>query len=139
MSRGNLKIVVEHCLGHFKRSHMFVQKLAVCVPGIFTAPTDGRYLVTALLAAQTGEKLEVVLSVSNHSVQKLGSAGFLSETEPRQRCGCSASTSLSLVVQMKRGAQAGLVLTAGKLAVSDSAQVLSSFSVVLLYANPVTR
>lgn len=118
---------------------MFVQKAAVCVPGIFTAPTDGRYLVTALLAAQTGEKVEAVLSVSDHSVQKLSSAGSLSETEPRQQCGCSGSTSLSLVVQMEGGDQAGLVLTAGKLAVSDSAQVLSSFSVVLLYANPVKR
>ncbi|XP_037550191.1 EMILIN-2 [Nematolebias whitei] len=106
--------------------------------GIFTAPTDGRYLVTSVLAAQRGEQVEAVLSVSNHSVQKL-SSGFLSETEPRQQCSCSGSTSLSLVVHMKRGDQAGLVLTAGKLAVSDSAQVLSSFSIVLLYANPMKR
>ncbi|KAI3355352.1 hypothetical protein L3Q82_018194, partial [Scortum barcoo] len=37
--------------------------------GIFTAPTDGRYLVTAVLTPQRGEKVEAVLSVSNRSIQ----------------------------------------------------------------------
>uniref|UniRef100_A0A3Q3ATT7 Elastin microfibril interfacer 2b n=1 Tax=Kryptolebias marmoratus TaxID=37003 RepID=A0A3Q3ATT7_KRYMA len=111
--------------------------------GIFTAPTDGRYLVTAVLVAHRGEKVEAVLSVSDRSIQKLDSAGFLPEikppTPPRQECGCSGSTSLSLVVSMRRGDQAGILLTAGKLAISDSPQFLSSFSVVLLYANPTQR
>ncbi|MEQ2263952.1 hypothetical protein XENORESO_015997 [Xenotaenia resolanae] len=107
--------------------------------GIFTAPTDGRYLVTAMLAAQRGEKVEAVLSVSNNSIQMLDSAGFSSEAaEPlsQEQCSCSGSTSLSLVVSMKQGDRMGLVLTAGKLAISDSPQIVSSFSAVLLYGSP---
>ncbi|XP_047205156.1 EMILIN-2 [Girardinichthys multiradiatus] len=107
--------------------------------GIFTTPTDGRYLVTAMLAAQRGEKVEAVLSVSNNSIQMLDSAGFSSEAaEPlsQEQCSCSGSTSLSLVVSMKQGDRMGLVLTAGKLAISDSPQIVSSFSAVLLYGSP---
>ncbi|CAK6970215.1 EMILIN-2 [Scomber scombrus] len=113
--------------------------------GIFTAPTDGRYLVTAVLAAQRGEKLEAVLSVSNRSVQRLDSTGFLSgaaaATTSQQQCNCSSSTSLSLVLSLKRGDRAGLVLTSGRLATttSSSSEVLSSFSVVLLYSSPSKR
>ncbi|XP_008298784.1 EMILIN-2 [Stegastes partitus] len=110
--------------------------------GVFTAPTDGRYLVTAVLAAQRGEKVEAVLSVSNHSIQRLDSAGFLSGAAaplPHEQCGCSSSTSLSLVLSLSRGDRAGLVVTAGKLAVSASSEILSSFSVVLLYPSPSKR
>ncbi|XP_072234905.1 EMILIN-2 [Leuresthes tenuis] len=110
--------------------------------GIFTAPKDGRYLVTAVLAAQRGDKVEAVLSVSNHSIQRLDSTGFLSEATARlshDQCNCSGSTSLSLVLSLRRGDRAGLVLTAGKLAISASPQILSSFSAVLLYASPLKR
>ncbi|KAM4534221.1 EMILIN-2 isoform 2-T2 [Odontesthes bonariensis] len=110
--------------------------------GIFTAPTDGRYLVTAVLAAQRGDKVEAVLSVSNRSIQTLDSTGFLSEATAQlshEQCNCSGSTSLSLVLSLKRGDRAGLVLTAGKLAISASPQILSSFSAVLLYASPSKR
>lgn len=110
--------------------------------GIFTAPTDGRYLVTAVLTAQRGEKVEAVLSVSNRSIQKLDSAGFLSGAAAplsHDRCNCSSSTSLSLVLPLRRGDRAGLVLTAGKLAISASSELLSSFSAVLLYSSPSTR
>ncbi|XP_041823510.1 EMILIN-2 isoform X2 [Melanotaenia boesemani] len=110
--------------------------------GIFTAPTDGRYLVTAVLAAQRGEKVEAVLSVSNQSIQKLDSAGFLSEAAAplsRDQCNCSSSTSLSLVLSLKQGDRAGLVVTAGKLAITASPQILSSFSAVLLYPSPLKR
>ncbi|XP_014884024.1 EMILIN-2 [Poecilia latipinna] len=110
--------------------------------GIFTAPTDGRYLVTAVLVAQRGEKVEAVLSVSNGIIQMLDSAGFSSEvTAPPspEQCGCSGSTSLSLVVSMKQGDRMGLMLTAGKLATSTSPEILSSFSAVLLYSSPTKR
>ncbi|XP_024136226.2 EMILIN-2 [Oryzias melastigma] len=102
--------------------------------GIFTAPTDGRYLLTAVLAAQRGQKVEAVLSVSNRSIQKLDSAGFLSEAEASTpQCNCSSSVSLSLVLSLRQGDRVGLILTAGKLAISASPEILSSFSAVLLY------
>ncbi|XP_047424580.1 EMILIN-2 isoform X2 [Mugil cephalus] len=110
--------------------------------GIFTAPTDGRYLVTAVLAAQRGEKIEAVLSVSNRSIQRLDSAGFLpgaaAPPSPDQ-CNCGSAASLSLVLSLKRGDRAGLVAVAGKLAISASPEVLSSFSAVLLYPSPAKR
>ncbi|XP_028424874.1 EMILIN-2 [Perca flavescens] len=110
--------------------------------GIFTAPTDGRYLVTAVLTAQRGERVQAVLSVSNHSIQRLDSAGFKSEAAAlpsHDRCNCSGSASLSLVLSLRRGDRAGLVMTAGKLASSASSEILSSFSAVLLYPSPSKR
>uniref|UniRef100_A0A672GN46 Elastin microfibril interfacer 2b n=1 Tax=Salarias fasciatus TaxID=181472 RepID=A0A672GN46_SALFA len=106
--------------------------------GIFTAPSDGRYLVTAVLAAQRGENVEAVLSVSNRSIQRLTSGGGL-PSGGAERCSCGSSASLSLVVALRRGDRAGLVVTAGKLAVSASPEILSSFSIVLLYPSPAKR
>lgn len=108
--------------------------------GVFTAPTDGRYLVTAVLTAQRGDKVEAVLYVSGRRIQKLDSTGFPPEVPlSRDQCNCSSSASLSLVLSLRRGDRAGLVLTAGKLAMSPSPEVVSSFSVVLLYASPAKR
>lgn len=119
-------------------------KYPVCVSsGIFTAPTDGRYLVSAVLAAQRGEKVEAVLSVTNRSIQRLDSTGFLSGAAAvpasHELCNCSSSTSLSLVLSLKRGDRVGLVMMAGKLAISASPEILSSFSAVLLYSSPSKR
>ncbi|XP_042366133.1 EMILIN-2 [Plectropomus leopardus] len=111
--------------------------------GIFTAPTDGRYLVTAVLTAQRGERVEAILSVSNRSIQKLDTTGFLSGAAAAPlspvQCNCSSSASVSLVLSLRRGDRAGLVMTAGKLAVSASSEILSSFSAVLLYSSPSKR
>ncbi|KAM3593633.1 uncharacterized protein V6R79_017617 [Siganus canaliculatus] len=111
--------------------------------GVFTAPTDGRYLVTAVLTAPRGETFQAVLSVSNRSIQKLDSTGLEPDaaavTSSRDRCDCGGSTALSLVLSMERGDRAGLVLTSGKLAVSSSSEILSSFSAVLLYPSPSKR
>uniref|UniRef100_A0A673BRZ8 Elastin microfibril interfacer 2b n=1 Tax=Sphaeramia orbicularis TaxID=375764 RepID=A0A673BRZ8_9TELE len=110
--------------------------------GVFTAPTDGRYLLSAVLTAQRGERVEAVLSVSNHSVQRLDSSGFSAAEvtpSPHAQCNCSTSTSLSLVLPLKRGDRAGLVLTSGKLAIAPSSEILSSFSAVLLYPDPSKR
>ncbi|XP_056868537.1 EMILIN-2 isoform X1 [Takifugu flavidus] len=111
------------------------------ITGVFTAPSDGRYLVTAMLTAQRGERVEAVLSASNRSVQKLDSAGFPSGSAapPSHGCDCNSAASLSLVVPLRRGDRLELILTAGKLAVSDPPEVLSSFSAVLLYQNPSKR
>ncbi|XP_057680999.1 EMILIN-2 isoform X2 [Corythoichthys intestinalis] len=95
--------------------------------GFFTAPVDGRYLLSAILAAQPDTKLEASLSVDQHVIHMFGSRiGAVSEP-------CSslcAPPSLTLVVPMKRGEQVALMLIAGKLA---TGQVRSSFSGVLLY------
>ncbi|XP_029001671.1 EMILIN-2 isoform X2 [Betta splendens] len=110
--------------------------------GIFTAPTDGRYLVTAVLAAQRGERIEAVLSVSNRSIQRLDSAGFPSGAAAhasRGQCDCSGPASLSLVLSLQRGDRLGLIMTAGRLAISASSEILSSFSAVLLYPSPSQR
>ncbi|XP_074477562.1 EMILIN-2 [Sebastes fasciatus] len=110
--------------------------------GIFTAPKDGRYLVTAVLTAQRGERVTAVLSVSNRNIQRLDSTGFPSGVATplsHDQCNCSSSTSLSLVLSLRRGDRAGLVMTAGKLAISSSSEILSSFSAVLLYPSPSTR
>lgn len=110
--------------------------------GVFTAPIDGRYLVTAVLAAQRGEKVEAVLSAANRSIQRLDSTGFLSgATSPQShdQCNCSSTTSVSLVLPLRRGDRVGLVMTDGKLAMSASSEILSSFSAVLLYACPSKR
>ncbi|XP_056155737.1 LOW QUALITY PROTEIN: EMILIN-2 [Lampris incognitus] len=111
--------------------------------GIFTAPADGRYLLSAVLTAQRGERVEAVLSVSSRSIQKLDTAGFPSGAAAHalsdDRCSCGGSTSLSLVVGLKRGDRVGLVMTAGKLAISASPEALSTFSAALLYPTPSTR
>ncbi|XP_068604223.1 EMILIN-2 [Brachionichthys hirsutus] len=111
--------------------------------GVFTAPTAGRYLVTAVLTAQPGEKVEAVLSVSNRSIQKLDTTGVLSgatAVQSRDQCSCSGSAaSLSLVLSLRRGDRAGLILTAGKLAASSLSEIRSSFSAVLLYPSPRKR
>ncbi|KAM4606087.1 EMILIN-2 [Polymixia lowei] len=109
--------------------------------GIFTAPVDGRYLLSAVLASQRGERVEAVLSVSNRSIQRLDTSGFISGAAPgpHEQCHCGGSTSLSLVLSLKRGDRAGLVMTAGKLAISTSSEALSTFSAVLLYPTPAKR
>ncbi|XP_061614715.1 EMILIN-2 isoform X2 [Phyllopteryx taeniolatus] len=97
--------------------------------GLFTAPVDGRYLLSAVLAAQPGTKMEAVLSVDQRVVHRFHSRGGAA----REPCpGLCAPASVTLVVSMRRGERAALSLTAGELA-SASAHTLSSFSGVLLY------
>ncbi|XP_019711496.1 EMILIN-2-like [Hippocampus comes] len=102
--------------------------------GIFTAPVDGRYLLSAVLGAQPGTKIEVVLSVDQRVIHRLDST---SGAAPKPCPGLCASASLALVVPMRRGEQATLTLMAGKLAntATDSTHFLSSFSGVLLYTS----
>ncbi|XP_077411241.1 EMILIN-2 isoform X2 [Vanacampus margaritifer] len=97
--------------------------------GVFTAPVDGRYLLSASLAAQPGAKMEAVLSVDRRVIHKLDSTRAAA---PEPCPGGCASASLTLVVPMRRGERAALTLTAGKLA-NAAAHILSSFSGVLLY------
>uniref|UniRef100_A0A8C8LXP5 EMILIN-2 n=1 Tax=Oncorhynchus tshawytscha TaxID=74940 RepID=A0A8C8LXP5_ONCTS len=112
--------------------------------GIFNVPMEGHYLLTAVLTAQRGARVEAVLSVSNHSIQRLDTAGYLPANgggggASSPSCGCGGSASLSLVLTLKRGDRAGLVMTAGKLAISENTEVLSTFSAVLLYPTSSKR
>lgn len=109
--------------------------------GIFTVPTDGRYLVTAVLTAPRGEHAEAALSVSNRSVQKLDTAGYWSG-HPRltpDQCTCGGSASFSLILPLRQGDTVALVRTAGKLAVSESREILSTFSAIFLYSPQAGR
>ncbi|KAK7163168.1 hypothetical protein R3I93_007265 [Phoxinus phoxinus] len=109
--------------------------------GIFAVPIDGRYLVTAVLTAPQGEHAEAVLSVSNRSVQKLDTAGYRSG-HPRltpDQCACGGSASFSLILPLRRGDNVALVRTAGKLAISESREILSTFSAIFLYSPQAKR
>ncbi|CDQ56900.1 unnamed protein product [Oncorhynchus mykiss] len=96
--------------------------------GIFHVPMEGRYLLSAVLTAQRGAK-------------RLDTAGYLPDNgggggAGSTSCDCGGSASLSLVLTLMRGDRAGLVMTAGKLAISENTEVLSTFSAVLLYPTP---
>uniref|UniRef100_A0A8C1X1L0 Elastin microfibril interfacer 2a n=1 Tax=Cyprinus carpio TaxID=7962 RepID=A0A8C1X1L0_CYPCA len=109
--------------------------------GIFMVPADGRYLVSAVLTAPRGEHAEAVLSVSNRSVQKLDTAGYWSGHPrlTRDQCMCGGSASFSLILPLRQGDTVALVRTAGKLAISDSREILSTFSAIFLYSPQATR
>lgn len=112
--------------------------------GIFTVPMDGRYLVTGVLEAQRGERLEAVLSVSNRSVQKLDTTGYGQGDMPwgstdNGKCVCGGTASFSIVLPLRRGDRVGVVRTSGKLAVSESMEMLSTFSAIFLYSPQSSR
>lgn len=97
--------------------------------GIFTAPLDGRYLVSGLLTAQPGERVQAVLSVSNRSIQRLQSAAGESE----------GSASFSLILPLRKGDRVGVVKTEGQLATTGSREILSTFSAIFLYTPQAKR
>ncbi|KAM6948651.1 EMILIN-2 [Aplochiton taeniatus] len=108
--------------------------------GIFTVPNNGRYLISGLLTARRGDRVEAVLSVSNHSVQKLQSSGGVHHGQPGgpagDSCACGGSVSFSLILSLKKGDRVGLVRTGGQLATTDAREILSTFSGIFLYAPP---
>ncbi|KAJ8272520.1 hypothetical protein GJAV_G00090130 [Gymnothorax javanicus] len=106
--------------------------------GVFTAPQDGRYLISAVLTPQQGDRVEGALSVSDRSVQRLTSAGHAHGHEPRP-CSCGGPASVSLILQLQRGDRVAVVKTAGRLAVSEPKEVLSTFSALFLYSTPNGR
>ncbi|CAL8279753.1 unnamed protein product [Lota lota] len=99
--------------------------------GIFTAPIDGRYLVSGVLTAEPGDVLEAMLSVGYRSVQRLQSAVPL---RGHRGCGnCGGSVSFSLILSLSKGDRVGLKVTAGRLATSGAREPLSTYSGVYLY------
>ncbi|KAK5860182.1 hypothetical protein PBY51_021677 [Eleginops maclovinus] len=106
--------------------------------GIFTVPLDGRYLISGLLTAQQGDRVEAVLSVSNRSVQRLQSSsgpGAGQHGAPAAGdCGCGGSVSFSVIFPLRKGDRVGLVRTGGRLATTGAREILSTYSAIFLYA-----
>uniref|UniRef100_A0A8B9M815 EMILIN-2 n=1 Tax=Accipiter nisus TaxID=211598 RepID=A0A8B9M815_9AVES len=106
--------------------------------GIFTSPYEGRYLITAVLAPERDEYVEAVLSVSNASVAQLHTAGYRRELleyhKPYSgKRTCGGPGTFHLVLHLKAGDEVNIVVTGGKLAYTDSDEMYSTFSGVLLY------
>uniref|UniRef100_A0A8C5W4J7 EMILIN-2 n=1 Tax=Microcebus murinus TaxID=30608 RepID=A0A8C5W4J7_MICMU len=106
--------------------------------GVFTAPYDGRYLITATLTPERDAYVEAVLSVSNASVAQLHTAGYRREfLEYHQPPGalhtCGGPGAFHLVVHLKAGDGVNIVVTGGRLAHTDFDEMYSTFSGVFLY------
>lgn len=124
-----------------------LNSLRLTPPGIFTVPVDGRYLVSGVLTAQQGERVQAVLSVSNRSVQRLqtstgsqrGHGGGDHGDHGGGSCACGGSVSFSLILPLKKGDRVGLVRTEGQLATTDAREILSTYSAIFLYAPQAKR
>ncbi|XP_003801659.1 EMILIN-2 [Otolemur garnettii] len=106
--------------------------------GIFTAPYDGRYLITATLTPERDAYVEAVLSVSNASVAQLHTAGYRREfleyhRPPGALHTCGGPGAFHLVVHLKAGDAVNVVVTGGRLAHTDFDEMYSTFSGVFLY------
>ncbi|XP_020019287.1 EMILIN-2 isoform X2 [Castor canadensis] len=106
--------------------------------GIFTAPYDGRYLITATLTPERDAYVEAVLSVSNASVAQLHTAGYRREFleyhhPPGAVHTCGGPGAFHLIVHLKAGDGVNVVVTGGRLAHTDFDEMYSTFSGVFLY------
>ncbi|KAL6087959.1 hypothetical protein STEG23_032156, partial [Scotinomys teguina] len=106
--------------------------------GIFTAPYDGRYLITATLTPERDAFVEAVLSVSNVSVAQLHTAGYRREfleyhRPPGAVHTCGGPGAFHLIVHLKAGDGVNVVVTGGRLAHTDFDEMYSTFSGVFLY------
>ncbi|XP_045152149.1 EMILIN-2 isoform X2 [Echinops telfairi] len=106
--------------------------------GIFTAPYEGRYLITATLTPERDAYVEAVLSVSNASVAQLHTAGYKREfleyhRPPGALHTCGGPGAFHLIVHLKAGDGVNIVVTGGRLAQTDFDEMYSTFSGVFLY------
>ncbi|XP_030692546.2 EMILIN-2 [Globicephala melas] len=106
--------------------------------GVFTAPYDGRYLITATLTPERDTYVEAVLSVANASVAQLHTAGykreFLEYHRPQGAVHtCGGPGAFHLIVHLKAGDGVNIVVTGGRLAHTDFDEMYSTFSGVFLY------
>lgn len=106
--------------------------------GVFTAPYDGRYLITATLTPERNAYVEAVLSVANASVAQLHTAGYRRELlefhhAPEAAHTCGGPGAFHLVVHLKAGDGVNVVVTGGRLAHTDFDEMYSTFSGVFLY------
>lgn len=104
--------------------------------GIFTAPYDGRYFISAILTGHKNEKVEAVLSKSNVAIARVDSAGYqpegleykpMVETKPNT----GSLGIFNIILPLKVGDTVCVDLVMGKLAHSD--EPLTVFSAILLY------
>uniref|UniRef100_UPI00398ECDE2 EMILIN-2-like isoform X2 n=1 Tax=Pristiophorus japonicus TaxID=55135 RepID=UPI00398ECDE2 len=104
--------------------------------GIFTAPFEGQYLITAVLAPQRNEHIEAILSVSNQSVMQMDTSGYRIELLESQRPflgrqTCGGVGTFSLILNLKVEDEVSVVVIDGKLV--DTDEMYSTFSGTLLY------
>uniref|UniRef100_A0A3Q4MJZ7 Elastin microfibril interfacer 2a n=1 Tax=Neolamprologus brichardi TaxID=32507 RepID=A0A3Q4MJZ7_NEOBR len=102
--------------------------------GIFTVPLDGRYLISGVLTAKEGDRVEAVLSVSNRSVQRLQSSGLTGGN-----CGCGGTASFNVILPLRKGDQVAMVRTEGQLATTEAREILSTYSGTFLYQPQAKR
>ncbi|KAM4727609.1 EMILIN-2 [Anableps anableps] len=103
--------------------------------GIFTVPHKGRYLISGMLAAKQGERIDAVLSVSNRSVHRLQSS---TRALGSANCACGGTVSFSLILPLRKGDHVSLVRTGGQLATTNTGEILSTYSAIYLYS-PATK
>ncbi|XP_078072197.1 EMILIN-2-like isoform X2 [Mustelus asterias] len=104
--------------------------------GVFTAPFEGQYLITAVLAPQRNEHIEAILSVSNQSVIQMDTSGYRIELLESQRplLGrqiCGGVGVFNLIVNLKAEDEVSVIVIDGKLV--DTDEMYSTFSGTLLY------
>uniref|UniRef100_A0A8B9TIL9 Elastin microfibril interfacer 1 n=1 Tax=Anas platyrhynchos TaxID=8839 RepID=A0A8B9TIL9_ANAPL len=105
--------------------------------GTFTAPLSGRYLVSVVLTGHKGDKLEAVLSRSNHGIARLDSAGYQPEGLENQPVAEHQPSPgslgvFSLILPLEAGETLCVDLVAGRLAHAPD-EPLTVFSGALLY------
>nr|XP_033789862.1 EMILIN-2 [Geotrypetes seraphini] len=109
--------------------------------GIFTAPYEGRYLISAVLTPERDHYVEAVLSVSNMSVAQLDTSGYRRELLEYHKPSigkqtCSGPGTFHLALHLKTGDEVNVVVTGGRLAYTDADEIYSTFSGVFLYPSP---
>ncbi|XP_072426481.1 EMILIN-2-like isoform X1 [Chiloscyllium punctatum] len=104
--------------------------------GVFTAPFEGQYLITAVLAPQRNEHIEAILSVSNQSIMQMDTSGYRIELLESQRPlmgrqTCGGVGIFNLILNLKAEDEVSVVVIDGKLV--DTDEMYSTFSGTLLY------
>ncbi|XP_030068905.1 EMILIN-2 isoform X2 [Microcaecilia unicolor] len=109
--------------------------------GIFTAPYEGRYLISAVLTPERDNYVAAVLSVSNMSFAQLDTSGYRRELLEYHKPNtgkqtCSGPGTFHLALHLKTGDEVNIVVTGGRLAYTDADEIYSTFSGVFLYPSP---
>ncbi|XP_059841379.1 EMILIN-1-A-like [Hypanus sabinus] len=104
--------------------------------GIFSAPFDGRYFISAILTGHRNQRIEAVLAKSNTGLARIDSGGFQPEgLENRPVIGPQPTSGslgiFNIILPLSQGDTVCIDLVTGKLAHSD--EPLTIFNGVLLY------
>ncbi|XP_018122092.1 elastin microfibril interfacer 2 L homeolog isoform X2 [Xenopus laevis] len=104
--------------------------------GIFTAPIEGRYMITAVLTPEQEHHIEAILSVSNVSVAQMDTSGYKKEVLEYNKPGrliCGGVGTFHLILHLQSGDEVSIVQIGGKIASSKTDEMYSTFSGVFLY------